>query len=303
MLVVDPASAVFELAKLATNRIIIVAPYIKSHTLRMLIDVIPASVSDFICITRWLPEDIASGTCDIAIFDDVMQRGGELRVYSHLHAKFYSNSDKCLVGSANLTHRGLGKYIPSNFELLVELPSTFPGIKNWEKNLLELSTTATENLRDQRLEQVEQMQNSAPVRDLPEVENFYKTQFEFWVPTCPNPKYLWILYKGQGEDLRKKIPLSAYEAAQKDFLTLTSILTLQENLSEELFDKHIAEILKQMPIFSKILELAAPSIANTDASSFLAEQLDIDRDSAKLIWDNLKRWAREILSTVLGAAR
>ena len=55
------------------------APYIKSATIRRLLKTIPDTVSECVCITRWLPEDIVSGVCDLEIFDDVTQaKGGRL---------------------------------------------------------------------------------------------------------------------------------------------------------------------------------------------------------------------------------
>lgn len=71
--------------------------------------------SECICVTRWLPEDIASSVCDLDILDDVMGvSGGRLLVHPHLHGKYYSNGRDSLVGSANLKVRGLGWHNPSN---------------------------------------------------------------------------------------------------------------------------------------------------------------------------------------------
>ena len=79
MAVVFPGDAVLELMQDATSRVVIVAPYIKSATIRRLLKTIPDTVSECVCITRWLPEDIVSGVCDLEIFDNVTQaKGGRL---------------------------------------------------------------------------------------------------------------------------------------------------------------------------------------------------------------------------------
>ena len=96
---VFPRDGVLELMRDATNRVVIVAPYMKFPTIHRLLDAIPDTVSECICITRWLPEDIASGVCDLEIFDYLAQaRGGRLLVHPHLHAKYYSNGSQSLVG-------------------------------------------------------------------------------------------------------------------------------------------------------------------------------------------------------------
>ena len=95
MAVVLPGDAVLALIRSATSRVVIAAPYIKSATIRRLLRTIPDTVSELTCITRWLPEDIVSGVCDLEIFDDVTQiQGGRLLVQPHLHAKYYSNGQE-----------------------------------------------------------------------------------------------------------------------------------------------------------------------------------------------------------------
>ena len=172
MAVVFPGNAILKLMQNATSRVVIAAPYIKSATIRRLLKTIPDTVSECACITRWLPEDIVSGVCDLEIFDDVTQaRGGRLWVHPHLHAKFYSNGRETLVGSPNLTSRGLGWHTPSNVELLVALPAEYPGLADWEFALLDSAVEATEQLREQIRVQAEQLKQTRPVHHPPEVED------------------------------------------------------------------------------------------------------------------------------------
>jgi hypothetical protein len=171
MAVVLPGNGVLELMRGANSRVVIAAPYIKSPTIRRLLDAIPDAVSECTCITRWMPEDIASGVCDLEVLDDVSRaKGGRLLVHPHLHAKYYSNGQQSLVGSANLTARGLGWHTPSNVELLVTLPAEFPGLPEWEQALLNSAITATEQLRDQIRVQAEELRKAGPFHYAPEVE-------------------------------------------------------------------------------------------------------------------------------------
>ena len=281
MPVVDPGKGVIDLVRSSNNRIVIAAPYIKSHSLRSLISHIPDSITEFVCITRWLPEDIASGVCDIEIFEDVTNlRGGVLRVHPHLHAKLYSNTNQYLVGSANLTCRGLGWHTPANVELLVTLPVDFPGLSDWEAALLESSVTATKELRDQILAEADGIQK--PMFHSPEVEESEGSN-ALWVPTCTVPDRLWKVYQGASAD---SIVISAYDAAQNDLAALSP----PHGLDQALFEAYVSGILRQMPFTSEIDTLASTGVTDLQAHQFLSERLDIDVTSAQHTWRVIKLW-------------
>ena len=269
MAVVFPGGAVLELMQDATSRVVIVAPYIKSATIRRLLKTIPDTVSECACITRWLPEDIASGVCDLEILDDVTQaKGGRLWVHPHLHAKFYSNGRKTLVGSANLTSRGLGWHTPSNVELLVALPADFPGLADWESALLDSAVEATEQLREQIRVQAEQLKQTRPVHHPPEVENETGEEDEatLWVPQCPAPERLWEVYRGRGADTMVS---SAFKVTQDDLAALSP----PQGLTEDLFTAYVAGILRQMPLLTEIDKLASTGLTDTKAQEFLYDRL------------------------------
>ena len=134
----QPFEAVLDLMRGARGSVIVMAPYIKSRTLRHLLNVVPQTSKEFVCVTRWLPEDIASGVCNAEILEDVLSHpGGRLLVHPHLHAKYYRAGESCIVGSANLTARGLGTVVPPNRQLLIELPANFSGLREWESMVLE----------------------------------------------------------------------------------------------------------------------------------------------------------------------
>ena len=283
MSVVDLGESVLGLIRSAEARVTVVAPYIKAHALRSLIDVVPKIVTEFICVTRWLPEDIASGVCDIEIFDEIAKHpGGELRVHPHLHAKFYSNAKRCLVGSANLTGCGLGWRTPANVELLVELDHNFPGLPGWESKLLESSIVATVELRDQIHAEAQRLKELLPPRLSPEMEDS-DDPYRLWVPTCTVPDRLWEIYQGHGAE---SFVTSAYEAAQNDLL----VLSLPRGLNQQLFKAYVASILRQMPLVEEIDRLASAGMADAKAFEFLAKRLEDDAASLEHVWRVLKSW-------------
>lgn len=288
MAVVLPGDGILELVKTANDRVVIAAPYIKSPTLRRLLDAVPETVSECICVTRWLPEDIASGVCDLEILDDIAgARGGRLLVHPHLHAKYYSNGRDSLVGSANLTARGLGWHTPSNVELLVALPVEFSGLAEWEHALLSSAVQATEELRDRIRRQADDLKQDETLRRLPEVEDDAATEAEqtLWVPQCPTPDRLWQVYRGRGADTMVS---SAFEAAQHDLAGLSP----PQGLTQDLFTAYVAGILKQMPLLAEIDKLAAAGLTDTKAHEFLADNLGgtvVEVDHAQ-VWRVVKLW-------------
>ena len=289
MAVVFPGDAVLELMQNATSRILIVAPYIKSATIRRLLNIVPNTVSECTCITRWLPEDIASGVCDLEIMDDITQvTNGRLFVHPHLHAKYYSNGRESLIGSANLTSRGLGWHTPSNLELLVALPAEFPGLMDWESALLASAVEATEEPRERIRAEAEHLNQTRPVHHPPEVEGETGEEGEsaLWVPECPVPERLWEVYRGRGADTMVS---SAFKAAQNDLAALSPPL----GLTEDLFTSYVAGILRQMPLFMEIDKLASTGLTDTRAQEVLSDRFSGRTRSMNdygQIWHIAKLW-------------
>ena len=288
MAAVLPGDGILELVRTANDRVVIAAPYIKSPTLRRLLDAVPETVSECICVTRWLPGDIASGVCDLEILDDIAgTRGGRLLVHPHLHAKYYSNDRDCLVGSANLTARGLGWHTPSNVELLVALPVGFAGLVEWEHLLLNSAVQATEELRDRIRRQADDLKQDEPPRRLPEVEDDTATEAEqkLWVPQCPTPDRLWQVYRGRGADTMVS---SAFEAAQEDLAALSP----PQGLTQDLFTAYVVGILKQMPLLAEIDKLASTGLTDAKAHEFLAGSPGgtISEESHAQVWRVVKLW-------------
>lgn len=288
MAVVLPGDGILELVRAANDRVVIAAPYIKSPTLRRLLDAVPETVSECICVTRWLPEDIASGVCDLEILDDLAQaRGGRLLVHPHLHAKYYSNGRQSLVGSANLTARGLGWHTPANIELLVALPSDFAGLAEWEQSLLGSAVEATPELRDRIRLQADSLKQAGPLRPVPEVEDGAGEEEgqAIWVPQCPTPDRLWQVYRGRGADTMVS---SAFEAAQEDLAALSP----PQGLTQDLFTAYVAGILKQMPLLAEIDKLASAGLTDAKAHEFLADRFgsaDFEEDYGH-VWRVVKLW-------------
>lgn len=287
MSVVAPDVALLDQLRVADGPVLIAAPYIKANSLKKLIAVLPDGVSELICITRWLPEDIASGVCDIEIFEQVRARsGGRLLVHPHLHAKYYRTNSHCLVGSANLTSRALGWVTPANVELLVRLPIDFPGLREWEKTLVGSGINATEELRDRLLIEAKRLRDAGLVQRIPEVEQGADIErpASVWIPACPVPDRLWTVYRGGAVDT---MVTSALTAAESDLAAMAP----PNGLSHALFNAYVSGILRQMPLMIEIDRLASAGLTDSQACDMLSsKQIAASGHDADQVWRVLKAW-------------
>ena len=288
MSIVVPGDKALDIIRSARESVLFVAPYIKSNAMEQFLSAIPESVRSIRCITRWLPEDVASGVCDLDIWEKITNRGGELFVHPHLHAKYYRADNKCLVGSANLTKRGLGWASPSNVELLVELPADFEGLQlqEWEATIAHASVLVNAELYNQIAEQAEKLKAEAKVYQLPEIEldEEEASANQFWTPRCSAPERIWDVYRGMSADT---MVTTAYEAAEKDLAALSP----PPDLSQPLFNKYVAGILRQMPLITEIDQLAQSGITDVQARDFLIENIGDKMDyPPEDTWRVLKDW-------------
>ena len=285
--IITPGDSLLSMIRSTKNSLIIVAPYLKATAFEKIIDAISQSTISLICVTRWLPQDIATGVSDLEIYDLIEREPRrKLFLHPHLHAKYYRGDERCLVGSANLTLRGLGWTVPSNLELLIELPYNYAGLSEWETNVIETSVQATYELRDKIKIEADRLKNSRVTSCPPEVEEGESREIlaSQWLPRCPTPERLWEVYLGQGQE---NIVTSAWTAAQEDLIALN----LPSGLTKDMFELYVASVLKQMPLIAKIDNLTINGLANGKAQTLLEEYLgDAMPYSAAETWRVLKLW-------------
>ena len=279
--------SVLDVVRSARSTVLIAAPYIKTKALERLMSNISPALDSFTCVTRWLPADIAAGVCDLEILDLVEKYpGGKLLVHPHLHAKYYRADQRCLIGSANITNRGLGWATPPNIELLVELSANFADLKKWEEVLVNTAVVATRELREQINCEAERLiteKTSSKIQKTGEniSDEILSSQ---WVPKCPVPEQLWNVYIGQGKD---KMVTSAWKAAQMDL----NALQVPEGLGEDMFKAYISSILKGMPMIQEIQSLASKTLTDAQAQDFLKTKFhESTQSETERMWNVLKAW-------------
>ncbi len=119
ILVADLEAALHSLARGATRELRLVAPFIKAKQLGSVLACVAPGVRVEVT-TRWRPEEVAAGVTDLEALDVCRAYGAELTLIDRLHAKlFVGDRRDVLIGSANMTARGLGSATSSNLEVLL----------------------------------------------------------------------------------------------------------------------------------------------------------------------------------------
>lgn len=270
----------------AQTSVRIAAPFIKSHSLERALLAVPEGVK-VTCVTRWRPEDIASGVCDLDIWNQMRERpGSNLLVHPHLHAKFFAADDLCLVGSANLTHTALGWRSPSNLELLVELDSQKHGLDEWWTELLACSIVATQDMKFALAKQAELLRLSGNPIARPEADPADAESDRFWAPQCPRWSGLWEAYIGDEDQM----PASAMRSAQDDL----EVLAIPPGLNEVGFREAITTIFRSTLIVQEIEKLANLGLTDVAAHTLLHSLCGISEKEAPRRWQLLKGWLGDL---------
>lgn len=123
----------------------VISGFCKVHTLEYLDSLIQTQNVKKRLLVRFLPSDLSSGATDKEIFSYCKAHGWSIYVDHSIHAKTYVfDRIKCIMGSANLTDRGLGISDNSNKEASVcfELDNdSYAKILSLYKDSVELDQT------------------------------------------------------------------------------------------------------------------------------------------------------------------
>ena len=105
-----------ELGK-CNEEINIVSAFCKVSTLKLLDSFIKQNIKKRLLV-RFLPSDISSGATDKEIYDYCIRNNWDLFIDNDIHAKTYIfDHIKCVIGSANVTNKGIGLVNNSNKEI------------------------------------------------------------------------------------------------------------------------------------------------------------------------------------------
>lgn len=206
----------------------IVAPFITVSGIEPILSTLPGECPLEV-ITRWRPDEVATGVSDPRVLDFVSQCGGTVALHPVVHAKAYIASTRALVGSANVTSNGLGWNRPGAVEILVETAADDLALVSLLATLRGTSVAATEADRDAVLAAAAMLPPAAlraPGEPTDRID---------WLPTYRPPEVLWKVYTGQREE-------SVAELVRPELAALSIPTGLA---TEESFNTYVGAILRQ----------------------------------------------------------
>lgn len=273
-----------ELVGSVRRECILVAPYIKRDTLlRVLAGC--SNQASLKVVTRWRIDEIALGVSDLEVWDLLKGRNGaELWLQPSLHAKYFRGDERVILGSANLTHSGLGWAKNSNLELLEEVVFPYHGKHTFETALFRNATRVNDGLYQ---EFVEALAAFSSVRT-PFVDIEIGTQFADWRPELRVPSDLYLFYSNDFSVLST----AACEAAANDLATLRP----PAGMNKDQFVRWIGLALLQSPEFQAIYRFIPVSRRFGEMGRFLEE---LGATNGSRAWQTWMRWILHFLPNEL----
>ncbi|MBY0086983.1 phospholipase D-like domain-containing protein [Brevibacillus brevis] len=105
--------------------VVIVSAFVKVDALKYIDKLIPATVSSKTLLVRYRLEDIINGSTDMGIFSFCKCNNWRMYINFDLHSKIMVfDSQRVIIGSANITSSGLGLDRNPNIESIVTIDAT-----------------------------------------------------------------------------------------------------------------------------------------------------------------------------------
>lgn len=236
-------------------------------------------------MTRWIPEEVAAGVSDLAVFDLAQARGNcSLNLLDNLHAKLYTADDVALVGSANLTGRALGWSTFPNVEILTTVSLSDESIGRCLL-ALEKSRVATKEEMERIRELAEHMKSPL----LPEGAEADNVVARPWLPTLSAPARLYEAYFPKA---RERLTQPVKDAADLDLRALD----IQMGLNQHDFREAVKAGLKSMSGMKLVLEAARSDLTDIEGAKLVKELSLSDEISPSVQWAIVREWITYFLS-------
>ncbi len=273
---VSPGDRVRGLISGARSSVEIIAPFIKVGTLRTILEAVPATVP-VRCVTRWLPQEVASGVSDIETLDLLERRGNaHLSLVDNLHAKLYIADSDCLAGSANVTHSGFGDAPDSNIEVLITTTREDHGVAATLADIDRHERPATRELADQLRAVVDYLGQEAHTTHLQAT----------WFPRSRKPEPAFRRY----QELYSTTLPDDLTTAERLVVGDIASMNLAPGLAEREFDAAVRDRLEQIePGGAFLAGMGDALLTFKDTYSFLSG-LDVEGYSEQDLWRAFIEW-------------
>jgi len=288
---VIPSDRIFltltQMLKNARRSVVLVAPFI-SYTLFCELLGLVDKEALFTLVTTWRPLDIAGGFNDLRIKDRIDERDrAEIRLIWNLHAKYYRMDESVLLGSGNLTLAGLNARNHGNSEIMIGVDREFPGLMDYEVEILRQSVVPSQLLYEEIYRQVEILKlNGITTKiGLREVVAPVISLVQGWQPTCEMPQYLFDVY----DDNLREIDQEIIAAARVDLIYLA--VPAGRDVNE--FKLFIRGALSQSTLFGSTIKFLNENEEMTDndgeqiVSGFFS---NLNAEEIRRTWGAAKRW-------------
>ncbi len=271
----------------AKVEILLVSPFITKKLLVDLLESVNPNVKVTL-VTRFRILDLLGGFNDLSIFEYFKERENmHLRLLHSLHAKYYRGDSNVILGSGNLTYKGLSPGGSGNAEVMLKLNSSIQGVQEFEANLISQSTVPNEQqineLRGQLIELKATKKENAVLIELAK-ENLL-SETSTWVPQCQMPNCLYEVYC----DRVSEIDIEVVSEAKADL----AYLALPGGLDQINFRINVRIALQQTKVINLILsELNLHHVIDVSTcreivTATFKGDLSTDIDQ---IWQTYVRW-------------
>lgn len=275
-----PGDLLLSLAAESRSEFVMCAPFAKRQVVAELLSVVKDDIRP-VLYTRWRPEEIAAGVSDTEVLDLLRARGGTVLLHDRVHAKFYRNEHRVLVGSANLTQSALGWARASNLELLVAASRDV--IAELEALLDAESAEATYELANE----VAEIAAMLPKRQTFADPDKSRPADQIWLPTLRFPSDLFTAYsRGTG---------MLSEQSQSAAVVDLAALDLPIGLDEHQFRGLVRSRLRQQSLIRALDSFLTEPRRFGEVRDYIGELAGLDRYQATTAWQTTMRWILEFL--------
>lgn len=273
--------------KSAQKSVVLVAPFVNYNLFCQLLELVNKDAS-LTLVTTWRPLDIAGGYNDLRIKDRIDERGkAEIRLIWNLHAKYYRTDDAVLLGSGNLTHSGLNAGNHGNSEIMMRVDQDFPGLMDYEVELMGQSIVPSKLLYEDMHRQVEILKQNGIQPKVGSKERVAPVISigQNWQPTCEMPQFLFNVYK----DNAREIDVEIISAARVDL----NYLDIPSGLDVENFKLFMRGVLSQSILFASTLNFLNENegVTDSDGQEIVSDFFpNLTADEKGRTWAAAKRW-------------
>jgi hypothetical protein len=264
----------------ASERVVLVAPFIKKDVFKAALDAVPPGVEDIRCVTRWSVAEVAAGVSDPEIAEIAAADGRRPRIdlCHNLHAKLYIADDQCLVGSANLTDKATGRIPTANVELLLSVDTAHPEVQRALDAIEALCVKASVGLARQIRAQAELLRSD---EDAPQVLIAGQSTIrQGWLPETRNPERLYRVYRGRHRNIGSDVLAG--------ILRDLAYLDVPPGLSEPTFAEAVLAGLRSIPEMKQLFEIGKLNLE--DVKTQLVNNNSLTEEQAQRAVETLAQW-------------